>query len=106
MQSKNKWWLEPSTWQQHEAIAKHYKLKSKQEAALIYPTKGEATAAIKASYFKSCLEHCVSDAMAGRLKEFTQLREYFVDDSEGGQDNLGKRDLKSIWEYVSQYVRR
>lgn len=105
MQNKTKWWLEPSTWQQHDAIAKHYKM-SKQEAALVYPTKGEAAAAIKASFFKACLQHCISDALAGRLKEFSQLREYFVDDSEGGQDNLGNRDLKSIWEYVKIYVRK
>jgi len=105
MQNNTKWWLEPSTWQQHNAIAKHYKI-AKDEARLMYPTKGEATSAIKASFFKEALQHAVRDAMSGRLTEFKQLRAYFIDDSEGGQDNLGKRDIKDIWDYVECYVRK
>ena len=94
-----KWWQEPISWQQANAIEKHHSL-NKGEAELIYPTKGEAIGAIKASYFKKCLEHAKKDVVWKRLTDFKQLRTYFIDDSEGGENHLGKRSLEKIWEYL------
>lgn len=105
MQGNTKWWLEPITWQQAEAIAKHYKM-DKDEVKLVYPTKGEAVGAIKASFFKQALRYAVSDAMSGKLTSFEQLRGYFIDDSDGGQNNLGKRNINEVWRYVERYVRK
>lgn len=97
------WWLEPISWRQSEAIAKHYNM-TRQEAELVYPTKGAAVAAINASYFRGALRSCVIDATQGRLTSVDQVRGYFIDDSEGGANNLGNRTIESIWEYLRPYV--
>jgi len=98
-----KWWLEPISWRQSEAIAKHYGM-TRQEAELVYPTKGAAVAAINASFFRAALRGCVIDATQGRLTSIDQVRGYFIDDSEGGANNLGNRTVESIWEYLKPYV--
>jgi len=103
--TNNKWFLEPISWQQADAIAKHYGM-SKQEAALVYPTKGDALGAIKASIFRECLAFAIKSAIAGRLTKKEQVRGYFVDDSEGGQNNLGKRDINLIWDYLKGFIKK
>lgn len=98
-----KWWLEPISWRQSEAIAKHYGM-TRQEAELVYPTKGAAVAAINASLFKQTLHSCVIDATYGRLTSIDQVRAYFVDDSEGGENKLGNRKIEDIWRYLEPIV--
>lgn len=101
----DKWWEEPISWRQAEAIAKHYNM-TQQEAELVYPTKGEARAAITASFFRKALRSCVIDATFGRLTSIDQVRAYFVDDSEGGENHLGNRKIEDIWRYLEPMVKK
>ncbi|MCG3204017.1 MAG: hypothetical protein KCHDKBKB_00694 [Elusimicrobia bacterium] len=100
-----KWWEEPITFWQAEAIAKHYHM-TRAEAELVYPTKGEAVAAINVSYFRKALQSCMFDATLGKLTSIDQVRAYFVDDSEGGENHLGKHKVEDIWKYLEPYIRK
>lgn len=97
------WWFEPITWRQAEAIAKHYQM-TRQQAELVYPTKGAAIAAIGASLFMGALKNAQIDAMFGKIKDKAELRSYFIDDSEGGQNHLGSRSIDAVWDYLKPYL--
>ena len=98
----NQWWLEPPTFKQIEALAKHQHL-SKEEALLIYPTKGEAKAALHASIFAQILDQVIDMVQAGSLKTKQQVYGYFVDESDGGENHLGNTKFDDVWDFVKKY---